>query len=622
MKKKITALLLCMAMLVTMLPMGAYAGDRTYIGVVTGKLSKVPALNESTMNSYVTIDAAEDVHGLHATPYGGWKVKDGTEWKNYTGSSFGAGTYVYEVEVSCRNGEWDVDNYFSDEMELYVDGVKWESLKDSSHPSTNYTRWFRSPEYTLKEAEPEVKVISQVDLKWFYGLPAIGKKNKNSFSTATVGVENDFTTFNWSDVATGAWLDFNNGVFGEGTYRTASFQIVAETGYKLADDLTINVERLGELNGRVIDLKDDPTLYNNDQSRWIAVEITLGDEEPEAQEYTVTLKPNGGKGEAKTLQTEDGKFTVPECPFEAQEGYEFDYWQHSGAAVEIGKTITLSGDYDLDAVWKPSTTPTPPTPPTEPEKGSITLTKTFSGITSVPNDITFTVESKDGKYKEVFNIGTDTGFPPVRGSDKPTYKKELDDLDPGVYTITETNYKISGYKEKVMIKIGSGEPKVCDSTEVTIGEGEAISIAITDEYVEIKHDVTFVMNGHGTAPAAQSVKDGECAVKPADPKADGYTFGGWYKDQGCTEKFEFTTQIKENTVVYAKWTKDESKKDDKDKKDDKNNSGKTDKNKTGNKKNGGSVPTGDSTQEMPFVMLLIAGLFCFTAAAARRLRRN
>lgn len=45
-------------------------------------------------------------------------------------------------------------------------------------------------------------------------------------------------------------------------------------------------------------------------------------------------------------------------------------------------------------------------------------------------------------------------------------------------------------------------------------------------------------------------------VKPADPVRTGYTFGGWYTDAACTagKEFDFTTQVRANTTLYAKWT--------------------------------------------------------------------
>ncbi len=48
----------------------------------------------------------------------------------------------------------------------------------------------------------------------------------------------------------------------------------------------------------------------------------------------------------------------------------------------------------------------------------------------------------------------------------------------------------------------------------------------------------------------------KCTVdKPADPVRTGYTFGGWYTDADCTgSAFDFDTQVKVDTTLYAKWT--------------------------------------------------------------------
>ena len=69
-----------------------------------------------------------------------------------------------------------------------------------------------------------------------------------------------------------------------------------------------------------------------------------------------------------------------------------------------------------------------------------------------------------------------------------------------------------------------------------------------------KHTVTFDANGHGTAPAAQSVEDGKTATKPADPVVSGWTFGGWYTDKACTTAYDFSTVVTADITLYAKWT--------------------------------------------------------------------
>ena len=69
------------------------------------------------------------------------------------------------------------------------------------------------------------------------------------------------------------------------------------------------------------------------------------------------------------------------------------------------------------------------------------------------------------------------------------------------------------------------------------------------------YTVTFNANGHGTAPAAQTITSGETASEPTAPKETGYTFGGWYSNQQCTgDPFDFSTAITDDITLYAKWT--------------------------------------------------------------------
>jgi len=66
--------------------------------------------------------------------------------------------------------------------------------------------------------------------------------------------------------------------------------------------------------------------------------------------------------------------------------------------------------------------------------------------------------------------------------------------------------------------------------------------------------VTFSANGRGTAPAAQTVADGENAAEPAAPTAVGYAFGGWYTDAGCTAAYNFSAAVAGDLTLYARWT--------------------------------------------------------------------
>ncbi len=73
-----------------------------------------------------------------------------------------------------------------------------------------------------------------------------------------------------------------------------------------------------------------------------------------------------------------------------------------------------------------------------------------------------------------------------------------------------------------------------------------------------EYAVAFDANGHGTAPAAQTVKYGDKATKPADLTATGYVFGGWFTDAACTKAYDFGSAVEGDLTLYAKWTAEES----------------------------------------------------------------
>ena len=58
------------------------------------------------------------------------------------------------------------------------------------------------------------------------------------------------------------------------------------------------------------------------------------------------------------------------------------------------------------------------------------------------------------------------------------------------------------------------------------------------------------------SPADQIIEANNTVKEPQAPSAVGYTFGGWYTDEQCTDanKYDFTTRVTENLNLYAKWT--------------------------------------------------------------------
>lgn len=73
------------------------------------------------------------------------------------------------------------------------------------------------------------------------------------------------------------------------------------------------------------------------------------------------------------------------------------------------------------------------------------------------------------------------------------------------------------------------------------------------------HTVTFSLNdGSGSAYQLQAVTDGAKVSKPVDPTLSAREFLGWYADSDCTTRFDFSTKIRKDTILYASWSELES----------------------------------------------------------------
>jgi uncharacterized repeat protein (TIGR02543 family) len=77
-------------------------------------------------------------------------------------------------------------------------------------------------------------------------------------------------------------------------------------------------------------------------------------------------------------------------------------------------------------------------------------------------------------------------------------------------------------------------------------------ITITAEYIINTYTVTFDSN-EGSAVDPISGDYGEAEVEPEEPTRDGYTFNGWYEDDGAfTTEYTFDT-FDQDITLYAEW---------------------------------------------------------------------
>nr|WP_148275326.1 InlB B-repeat-containing protein [Desulfosporosinus meridiei] len=73
------------------------------------------------------------------------------------------------------------------------------------------------------------------------------------------------------------------------------------------------------------------------------------------------------------------------------------------------------------------------------------------------------------------------------------------------------------------------------------------------------HTVTFNSNGGSPVAAISNVTANATVTLPAAPTKEGYTFAGWYTDNGVfAQAFTASTPVTADLTVYAKWTRNSS----------------------------------------------------------------
>nr|WP_288296385.1 InlB B-repeat-containing protein [uncultured Anaerostipes sp.] len=99
-----------------------------------------------------------------------------------------------------------------------------------------------------------------------------------------------------------------------------------------------------------------------------------------------------------------------------------------------------------------------------------------------------------------------------------------------------------------------GKTGVFDLT-FSLPDGNQASVKVT---LTGNHSVSFDSDGGDATPETQTVKGGECAVPPQDPKKEGYVFEGWYytDENGKEVKWDFNTPVHEDVALKARWKKE------------------------------------------------------------------
>lgn len=335
-------------------------------------------------------------------------------------------------------------------------------------------------------------------------------------------------------------------------------------GNYILDDITITVTATAAVTTYSVTYAADVTL-------------TDGDEPEDDTEY------NGG--ESVTVKGNTGSMVYT--------GYTFRGWKYNGTFYLPGQSFTMpAANVTLTAVWEPNSL------------GTKTLFSTdfsdddWDGITNICNSGNSDDETHNGitfhsYYKNAtpFVVNNSAGTLTWCNNNM---KDEFWIAIPitgvnGSITIsvdnssseTRFNYAIK-QETSISGSPGTGTSSTAgDPSVVTIpdldksnyvvylgrqgsGKTTLTSISITtpgaDGHFDVAFDNQTGFGGTSSLPSTiYGVENGLKILQPSTPTATGYTFGGWYTDDGCASSWTWgSSTVTSDMTLYAKWTANET----------------------------------------------------------------
>ena len=92
------------------------------------------------------------------------------------------------------------------------------------------------------------------------------------------------------------------------------------------------------------------------------------------------------------------------------------------------------------------------------------------------------------------------------------------------------------------------------STLYTFSTMPASNLVLYARWDPPTYTVNFELDGGSPAIEPQTVEKYKKVEKPANPEKEGYTFEGWFTEpEGGGDLFDWNTQIKSDTTIYAHW---------------------------------------------------------------------
>ena len=90
--------------------------------------------------------------------------------------------------------------------------------------------------------------------------------------------------------------------------------------------------------------------------------------------------------------------------------------------------------------------------------------------------------------------------------------------------------------------------------QTPVDTGETITLTQDTDFYAATFKVSFSTGEDTISVEDQAVTYPAAVTRPKDPTRRGYTFGGWYTDEACTNAYDFTMPVTKDMILYAKWT--------------------------------------------------------------------
>jgi uncharacterized repeat protein (TIGR02543 family) len=165
------------------------------------------------------------------------------------------------------------------------------------------------------------------------------------------------------------------------------------------------------------------------------------------------------------------------------------------------------------------------------------LTRPYNFSSIVIEDITLYAKWNIKQYPVTFNVDGGTPAPAQQTIDHGSKVTEP-------ATMTRTGYTFGGwFKENSLINRWNFANDTVTGT-----------ITLYAKWTLNKYSVTFNANSGTPAPAQQTIDHGGKVTEPSTMTRTGYTFGGWFKESGFTNQWNFANDTVAGAItLYAKW---------------------------------------------------------------------